>query len=131
VVVNFLDTQTALVEADEGIAIIPSFGLPACHNRKVVLSRLIDSVVNLEFHQMSNRGKQLPPGANEFTAFLQTYIARWAGRVLPSMLLQKLGVYSRKSSLYKAFLATVAKVPTFAAVRGQWCSETRFAQLLV
>ena len=80
VVVNFLDTQIALVEADEGIAIIPSFGLPACRNRKVVMSQLINPVVNLEFHQISNRGKKLPPGANEFTAFLKSYIARWAGR---------------------------------------------------
>jgi DNA-binding transcriptional LysR family regulator len=30
VVVNSLDTQIALVEAHEGIAIIPSFVLPAC-----------------------------------------------------------------------------------------------------
>jgi LysR family carnitine catabolism transcriptional activator len=80
VVVNFLDTQIALVEADEGIAIIPSFGLPACRNRKVAMSQLINPVVNLEFHQISNRGKKLPPGADEFTAFLKTYIARWAGR---------------------------------------------------
>ncbi len=80
VVVNLLDTQIALVEADEGIAIIPSFGLPACRNRKVAMSRLINPVVNLEFHQISNRGKKLPPGADEFAAFLKTYIARWAGR---------------------------------------------------
>ena len=80
VVVNFLDTQIALVEADEGITIIPSFGLPACRNRKVVMSWLIAPVVNLEFHQISNRGKKLPPGADEFTAFLKTYIARWTGR---------------------------------------------------
>lgn len=80
VVVNFMDTQIALVEAAEGVAIVPSFGLPACSNRRVVMSQLIDPVVNLEFYQISNRGKKLPPGAEEFTAFLQTYIARWAGR---------------------------------------------------
>ena len=80
VVVNFMDTQIALVEAAEGIAIIPSFGLPACSNRRVAMSRLIDPVVNLEFYQISNRGKKLPPGAEEFTAFLKAYIARWAGR---------------------------------------------------
>jgi LysR family carnitine catabolism transcriptional activator len=79
-VINLLDTQIAMVEADEGIAIIPSFGLPACRNRKVVMSRLINPVVNLEFYQISNRGKKLPPGADEFTAFLKGYIARWAGR---------------------------------------------------
>ncbi len=79
-VVNFMDTQIALVEAGEGIAIVPSFGLPACSNRKVAVSQLIDPVVNLEFYQISNRGKKLPPGADEFTAFLKSYIARWAGR---------------------------------------------------
>jgi LysR family transcriptional regulator, carnitine catabolism transcriptional activator len=79
-VVNLLDTQIALVEAEEGIAIIPSFGLPACRGRKVVMSKLINPVVHLEFHQISNRGKKLPPGADAFTAFLKSYIARWAGQ---------------------------------------------------
>ncbi|MFZ3330274.1 MAG: LysR family transcriptional regulator [Candidatus Acidiferrales bacterium] len=78
-VVNALDTQIALVEADEGIAIVPSFGLPACRNRRVAMNRLIDPVVNLEFQQISNRGKKLPAAAEEFTAFLKSYIARWAG----------------------------------------------------
>src|ERR1700693_432508 len=41
-VFNYLDTQIAMVEAGEGIAIIPSFVLPACRNRKVSLSRLIN-----------------------------------------------------------------------------------------
>jgi len=45
-----------------------------------MMSRLINPVVNLDFYQISNRGKQLPPGANDFTCFLQSYIARWAGR---------------------------------------------------
>jgi LysR family carnitine catabolism transcriptional activator len=79
-VVNLLDTQIALVEAEEGIAIIPSFGLPACRNRKVVTSRLVNPMASFEFHLISNRGKALPPGAQEFTAFLKSYIATWAGR---------------------------------------------------
>jgi LysR family transcriptional regulator, carnitine catabolism transcriptional activator len=79
-VVNLLDTQIALVEAGEGIAIIPSFGLPVCRNRNVVMSWLTNPVVHLEFHQISNRGKKLPAGAEEFTDFLRTYVARWAGR---------------------------------------------------
>jgi LysR substrate binding domain len=52
-VVNLMDTQIALVEADEGIAIIPSYGVPVCRNRKVVISRLINRIVNLEFSQIS------------------------------------------------------------------------------
>ena len=38
-VVNALDTQIAMVEAGEGVAIIPSFGLPVCRNRNVAMSR--------------------------------------------------------------------------------------------
>jgi LysR family carnitine catabolism transcriptional activator len=78
-VFNYLDTMIAMVEAGEGIAIIPSFVLPACRNRKVVLSRLINPVVNLDFCRISLRGKKLPPGADDFTSFLRAYIARWAG----------------------------------------------------
>jgi DNA-binding transcriptional LysR family regulator len=79
-VLNNVDTQIAMAEAGVGIAIIPSFALPACRNRKVVPSRLVNPVVNLAFYQISNRGKKLPPGADEFTAFLGSYIAKWAGR---------------------------------------------------
>jgi LysR family transcriptional regulator, carnitine catabolism transcriptional activator len=77
---NYLDTMIAMVEAGEGVAIIPSFVLPACRNRRVVMSKLINPVVNLDFSRISLRGKKLPPGADDFTSFLQGYIARWAGR---------------------------------------------------
>lgn len=78
--VNLLDTQIALVEAGEGIAIIPSFGMPACRNRMVTMSQLINPVVRFDFHMISRRGIELPPGAEEFTSFLKSYIATWAGR---------------------------------------------------
>jgi LysR family carnitine catabolism transcriptional activator len=78
--VNLLDTQIALVEAEEGIAIIPSFGMPACRNRTVMISQLINPVVRFDFHMISRRGRELPPGAVEFTSFLKSYIAIWAGR---------------------------------------------------
>jgi DNA-binding transcriptional LysR family regulator len=77
---NHLDTLIAMVEAGEGVAVIPSFALPACRNRRVVMSRLINPVVPVDFCRISLRGKKLPPGADEFTSFLQGYIARWAGR---------------------------------------------------
>ena len=79
-VVNLLDTQIALAEAEEGIAIIPSFGIAACRNRKVATSQLIQPTVRFDFHLFSNRGRELPPGAADFTAFLKSYIATWAGR---------------------------------------------------
>ena len=77
---NLLGTQIALVEAEEGIAIIPSLGMPACRNRKVVMSQLINPVVRVDFHLISSRARELPPGAAEFTSFLKSYVATWAGR---------------------------------------------------
>jgi LysR family transcriptional regulator, carnitine catabolism transcriptional activator len=80
-VVNWIDTQIALVEAGEGIAIVPSFSLPACRNRRVIMSRLINPRVTLDFYQIRNRGRKLPAAADEFAAFLHAYLARWAGQV--------------------------------------------------
>jgi LysR family transcriptional regulator, carnitine catabolism transcriptional activator len=77
---NYLDTVIAMVEAGEGIAITPSFVLPACRNRKVAMSKLINPIVNLDFSRISLRGRKLPSGAEDFTSFLKGYIARWAGR---------------------------------------------------
>lgn len=79
-VVNLLDTQMALVEANEGIAIIPSFGLVVAPNRGVAMTRLTHPTVQLEFHQISARSKPVPPEAAEFGEFLQAYVSRWANR---------------------------------------------------
>jgi DNA-binding transcriptional LysR family regulator len=78
-IVKLLETQIALVEAREGIAVIPSFGMVACRNRKVTMSALIDPIVHLDFYQISNRGSRLSEDAREFRGFLKTYIANWAG----------------------------------------------------
>ncbi len=77
--VNLLDTQIGLVEAGEGIAVIPSFGLPACRYRRVTMSELVEPVVSHDFYQITHRGKRLPEEAAEFSAFLKQYIASWAG----------------------------------------------------
>jgi DNA-binding transcriptional LysR family regulator len=78
-VVNLLETQIALVEANEGIAVIPSFSLLACRTRKVTMSELIDPVVNLEFYQISSRARRLSEQAKQFAEFLKMYIASWVG----------------------------------------------------
>jgi LysR family transcriptional regulator, carnitine catabolism transcriptional activator len=54
--------------------------MPACRNRKVVLSSLINPVIRFDFHMISPRGKELPSAADEFTTYLKSYIATWAGR---------------------------------------------------
>jgi LysR family transcriptional regulator, carnitine catabolism transcriptional activator len=77
--VNLLDTQIGLVEAEQGIAIIPSFGLPACRSRKVTMSELVEPLVTLEFYEISSRARTPPAEASEFSSFLKRHIARWAG----------------------------------------------------
>jgi hypothetical protein len=58
-----------------GIAVIPSFGVLASGGRRVRITEL-DPAVTLEFYEISNRGRKLPPEAIEFGTFLKTYIAR-------------------------------------------------------
>jgi hypothetical protein len=45
-----------------------------------MMSQLINPVVRFDFHMISRRGRELPPGADEFTSFLKSYVATWAGR---------------------------------------------------
>lgn len=79
-VLNQLDTIVGMVEAEQGTAIVPSYAQPACQHRRVAISRLTNPTVPIEFYQIRNRGRKLPPVAEEFATFLQAYIARWAGR---------------------------------------------------
>jgi LysR family transcriptional regulator, carnitine catabolism transcriptional activator len=79
-VANLLDTQVALVEADEGAAVIPSFGLALCKGRDVVARLLVNPVVSMEFNQITQRGRTLPEGADEFVEFLKTHFVGWAAR---------------------------------------------------
>jgi LysR family transcriptional regulator, carnitine catabolism transcriptional activator len=78
-IVRLLETQVALVEANEGIAVIPSFGMLACRNRKVTMRALIDPAVSLDFYQITNRASRLSEDAKEFSGFLKMYIANRAG----------------------------------------------------
>jgi DNA-binding transcriptional LysR family regulator len=79
-VVNTLEMLIAMVEAQEGTGIVPSFTLPACRRRNVAMSRLTSPSVPVDLFQVQSRGRKLSPAAEEFTTFLQGYIARWAGR---------------------------------------------------
>jgi len=79
-VVNYVNTQIVMVEIGEGMAIIPSFGQLACRDRKIVMSRLVNPVVHVDICQVRRAGRKLPPIAEEFTSFLQSHVAGWAGR---------------------------------------------------
>jgi len=78
--VTYLSTQIAMAEAGEGVAVVPSYGQFACRDRSIVVSRMVNPVVHLDSYQIRYGGRKLSPLAEEFTAFLQSYIARWAGR---------------------------------------------------
>ena len=78
-VLNSLETQIAMVSAGHGVAVIPSLGLPACRKRGIVVHRLSNPVVTVDYHVIQQRGKKLAPAADDFAGFLQRYIARWAG----------------------------------------------------
>jgi len=79
-VLNHTSTRIAMVEAGEGLAIIPSFGLATCLNRDIAITRLTNPVVHLDFHQIRRAGRKLPPIADEFTGFLRKYMGTWAER---------------------------------------------------
>ena len=80
IVLNYLETVIAMVEARQGVAVVPSFVLPACRTRNVVTSRITNPTVNLDFYQISARVKRPPAEAEDFMSFLKPYVVRWAGR---------------------------------------------------
>jgi LysR family carnitine catabolism transcriptional activator len=75
---HYFETQIAMVEAGEGSAVLPTFCIPACRDRKVAMHPLTDPVVPIDLYRISSRARELPPGAEGFTAFLTGYIAEWA-----------------------------------------------------
>ena len=77
---NYLHTQIAMVEAGVGIAVVPSFVLPECRSRGLMISPLVNPIVHLDFYQIRKGGRKLSPVAEEFTASLKNYVISWAGK---------------------------------------------------
>ena len=82
-VLNYLHTLITMVEAGVGIAIVPSFVLPDCRSRGLIISPLINPRVHLDFYQIRNGGRKLSPFAEEFTAFLTDCIVLWTSKSGP------------------------------------------------
>ena len=78
-VLNYIHALIAMVEVGEGVGIVPSFALPACRDRRIAMSRLINPVVPLDLYQIRQAGRKLSPVAEEFTSFLQSYLSGWPG----------------------------------------------------
>ena len=77
-VFDYFETQIAMVEAGVGCAVIPTFAIPACRRHRIAIHPLKDPVVPIELCQIASRGRKLPPGFEDFTRFLKSYIAEWA-----------------------------------------------------
>jgi len=48
--------------------------------QNVAMARLVNPAVAVDFYQIRNLYRKLSQAGEEFSAFLQGYIARWAGR---------------------------------------------------
>jgi len=73
VVCSYVETQIAMVEAGAGSAVLPTFAAPACRKRRVAMRALTDPEVSGDLYWIVNRGRKLPAGADEFSAFLKNY----------------------------------------------------------
>jgi DNA-binding transcriptional LysR family regulator len=58
VLLNRLDTIIAMAEAGHGSGIIPSFALPVCQYRSVVMTRLVNPTVSLDFYPDLESGSE-------------------------------------------------------------------------
>jgi DNA-binding transcriptional LysR family regulator len=77
-VFSYFETQIAMVAAGVGSAVLPTFTIPACRAYGVAMHPLTEPVVPIDLYQIVNRGRKLPPGAEDFTGFVKSYIAEWA-----------------------------------------------------
>ncbi|HYS77135.1 MAG TPA: LysR substrate-binding domain-containing protein, partial [Burkholderiales bacterium] len=77
-VFDYFETQIAMVEAGVGCAVIPTFAIPACRRHRIAMHPLTDPMVPIELCQIAGRGRKQPPGFEDFTRFLKSYIAEWA-----------------------------------------------------
>ena len=74
VLCNYLETQIAMVEVGAGIAIVPSYSVPACAKRKVTMHPLGEPMVSAQLYWVMNRARKLPEAAEGFIAYLKEYL---------------------------------------------------------
>jgi DNA-binding transcriptional LysR family regulator len=74
---NMLDTLIGMAEAGLGIAIVPSFVLPACRQRDVTMIPLVDPIATLDLFIIKSRGRPLTPVAGAFVDHVKQSIGEW------------------------------------------------------
>lgn len=75
-VVNFIDTQLGLAAAGCGVAIVPTTAFQASQHRRLSMQVIVAPASELDFYEVRNSGRQLPDCAEEFTALLQSSLAK-------------------------------------------------------
>src|SRR5689334_4660965 len=75
VVCNYLETQIAMVEVGAGLAIVPSFAMPACVKRGLVGHALVSPQVTGNVYWLVSRSRKLPEGTETFNVFLKDYLS--------------------------------------------------------
>jgi DNA-binding transcriptional LysR family regulator len=79
--VSGMTTALAFVEAELGIAILPTYALALRHGESVVARPLVEPQVAREICAISARGRSLPPSGTHFLATLR----KWARRSMPKL----------------------------------------------
>ncbi|WP_240162770.1 LysR family transcriptional regulator [Paraburkholderia sp. Cy-641] len=77
---NFIGTLVGMVEAGLGNAIIPSFALPECLRRQVMVSMLVEPSVSIDLIGATRRGVEPKAIASEFTQVLRSTAARMVAK---------------------------------------------------
>src|SRR5256885_3975646 len=66
--VGYFETQTAMVEAGVGCAVIPTFAIPACRPPRLAMHPLTHPAVPIDLCPITSRGRKPPPGLAGFAA---------------------------------------------------------------
>ena len=83
IVCNYLETQLAMVEVGAGVAVVPSFVMPACAKRGIVAHALVAPQVAGHIYWLVSRSRRLPEGTEGFNAFLKQYMSALACEPAP------------------------------------------------
>ncbi|VCU68041.1 DNA-binding transcriptional activator GcvA [Pigmentiphaga humi] len=74
--VNFIDTQISMAAAGRGVAIIPTTAINSCRNWPVKLEPIVDPTVEMDYFELRDKARVLPPCADAFTSFLRESVPR-------------------------------------------------------
>src|SRR5690348_5471801 len=78
IICNYLETQLAMVEVGAGVAVVPSFVMPACAKRAITIHELVGPRVTGNVYWLAHRARKLPEGSEGFHHFLRQFMSTLA-----------------------------------------------------